>query len=179
VEQPFADGRLQVGAAWFNNDFDNLIAWDSPSFRMANIAEARTAGLEAFFQWLPTASVSVSGSYTWLPTAEDTMTGNRLLRRPESSGSVAATYRFPRWVLLETSARFAGSSADKAFAPDYSTVDVENDGYTKWDAGLTVTPWPWLSLVARVENILDEDYEEAYGFPALGRTFWGGSTVQF
>jgi vitamin B12 transporter len=179
VEQPLFAGRLQVGAAWFNNDFDNLIAWDSPSFRMDNIAEARTAGLEAFLQWLPSPSLTVSGSYTWLPTAEDQATGDRLLRRPEHSGSVAAAYRFPRWAQLETSLRLAGSSADKAFAPDYSTQDVTNDGYAKWDAGITLTPWAHLSLVARVENILDEDYEEAYGFPALGRVFWGGATVQF
>ena len=55
LEQPLAGGRLQVGATWFRNDFDNLIQWSSAAQRMENIAEARTDGLEAFLQWLPTA----------------------------------------------------------------------------------------------------------------------------
>jgi vitamin B12 transporter len=179
VEQPLLDGRMQVGAAWFNNEFDNLIAWSSSSFRMENIAEARTAGLEIFLKWMPSANLTVDGSYTWLATAENLVTGAPLIRRPEHSGSLAVHYRFPRWVVLDTGARFAGSSADNFFAPDYSTKEVTNDGHIKWDAGVTVTPWQHLSLIARVENLLDSSYEEAYGFPALGRTFWGGVSVKF
>lgn len=179
VEQPLFAGRLQVGAAWFRNEFDNLIEFSSASFRPENIAEARTAGLETFLQWVATANLTVKGTYTWLATAENLVTGSRLIRRPEHIGTIAAHYRFPRWVQLETSARFTGSSADKFFAADYSTKDATNDGYVKWDAGVTVTPWQHLSLVARVENLLDSDYEEAYGFPALGRTFWGGVSVKF
>ena len=170
---------MQVGAAWFNNDFENLITWSSLSFSMENVAEARTAGLEVFLKWLPSANLTVDGSYTWLPTAENLTTGARLIRRPEHFGTVAAHYRFPRWVVFDTSAQISGSAADSAFAADYSTKDVTNDGYVKWDAGVTVTPWKHLSLVARVENLLDSEYEEAYGFPALGRTFWGGASVNF
>jgi len=178
VEQPLLGGRLQVAATWFRNDFDNLIAYSTASFRPENIAEARTAGLEASVQWVPTAALTVSASYLWLETAEDLATGDRLLRRPEHSGSVVANYRFPRWVQLDTSVRFAGSSPDKNFTT-FPAEDVTNDGYAKWDVGVTVTPWPRVSLVARVENLLDESYEEAYGFPALGRTIWGGATVRF
>jgi vitamin B12 transporter len=179
VEQPLLGGRMQVGAAWFNNDFENLITWSSLSFSMENVAEARTAGLEVFLKWLPSANLTVDGSYTWLPTAENLTTGARLIRRPEHFGSVAVRYRFPNWAIFDTSAKISGSSADSAFAADYSTKDVTNAGYVKWDAGVTVTPWKHLSLVARVENLLDSSYEEAYGFPALGRTFWGGASLNF
>jgi vitamin B12 transporter len=183
VEQPLLGGRLQVGATWFRIDFDNLIQWTPSAVgpwggRMENVAEARTDGIEAFVQWLPTESLSVSGSYTWLRTAEDESTGDRLLRRPEHSGSLAARYRFPRWVEIDTALRFTGSSDDKNFSA-FPAEDVENDGFVKWDAGLTVTPVPRVSVFARVENLLDESYEEAYGFPALGRVFWGGATVRF
>jgi vitamin B12 transporter len=178
VEQPLLGGRLQVGATWFHNDFDNLIAYSPTSFRPENIAEARTAGLEAFVQWAPTAALTLTGAYTWLDVAEDRATGDRLLRRPESTGSVGAHYRFPRWVQLDTSAKFASSSADKNFT-SFPATDVTNDGYVKWDAGVTVTPLERVSLIARVENLLDDDYAEAYGFPALGRTFWGGVSVSF
>ncbi|HEY6000106.1 MAG TPA: TonB-dependent receptor [bacterium] len=178
VEQPLAGGRLQVGANWFQNDFDNLIAYSTTAFRPENIAEARTAGVEASLLWTPTASLSVNGAYTWLPTAEDRTTGERLLRRAKHSGSVGAVYRFPRWVRLDTLLTFSGSAPDKNFST-FPAQDVENDGYLKWDLGVTVTPATWLDLGARVENLLDEEYEQAFGFPALGRTFWGGATVRF
>ncbi|HWR98462.1 MAG TPA: TonB-dependent receptor [Candidatus Methanoperedens sp.] len=178
VEQPLLGGRLQVGAAWFRNDFDNLIAYSTTSFRPENIADARTAGLEAFVQWLPAAGLSVSCSYTWLPTAEDRGSGARLLRRAEHSGAIAAHHRFPRWVQLDTALRFSGESNDKNFT-SLPAQDVRNGGFLKWDVGVTVTPRSWLSLAARVENLLDDSCAEAYGFPALGRVFWGGATVRF
>jgi len=178
VEQPLLGGRLQVGAAWFRNDFDNLIAYSTTTSRPENIADARTDGLEAFAQLLPTDALTISVAYTWLRTAKDLGTGERLLRRPEHVATVAAHYRFPRWVALDTSARIVGTAADKDFGA-FPAADVENDAYVKWDAGVTVTPWGHLSLVARVENLLDDAYEEAYGFPALGRTFWGGAELRF
>jgi vitamin B12 transporter len=178
VEQPLFGGRMQVGATWFRNDFDNLIAYSTTSFRPENIAKARTAGIESFVQWVPVDALTLSAAYTWLATAEDRTSGERLLRRPEHTGSVGAHYRFPRWVELDTFARFAGSSADKNFT-SFPAANVENDGYVKWDAGVTVAPWSHLGLFARVENLLDESYEEAFGFPALGRTYWGGATVKF
>ena len=79
---------------------------------------------------------------------------------------------------LDTVLRFSGPADDKDFTT-FPAEDVENDGFVKWDLGLTVTPDPRVSLVARVENLLDEEYEEAYGYPALGRVFWGGATVRF
>ena len=83
---------------------------------------------------------------------------------------------------------FTGALASMSRAQAWQTIaqrgaipaeNVTNDGYIKWDAGVTVTPWQHLSLIARIENLLDSSYEEAYGFPALGRTFWGGVSVGF
>jgi outer membrane cobalamin receptor len=38
---------------------------------------------------------------------------------------------------------------------------------------------PWLEPYARVENLADEDYEEAAAFPAPGRTLVGGVALTF
>jgi len=35
------------------------------------------------------------------------------------------------------------------------------------------------SIYGRVENLLDEKYQEAYGFPALGRFFAAGVIARF
>jgi len=144
---------------------------------MENVAEARTDGIEAFLQWLPTASLSVSGSYTWLRTAENRTTGGAscAVRStpaafPPPTGSALGPARYER------APRLLFGGHELLVLPGRERGERR---LREVDAGVTVTPWPHLSLVARVENLLDDDYEEAYGFPALGRTFWGGAAVQF
>jgi len=46
--------------------------------------------------------------------------------------------------------------------------------YAQWDAFLRVHPIRNLSFWLNVENLLDADYQNAYGFPEPGRTFWIG-----
>jgi outer membrane receptor protein involved in Fe transport len=46
--------------------------------------------------------------------------------------------------------------------------------YAVWDAFLRVRPVKNLSLWLNAENLLDADYQNAYGFPEPGRTFWFG-----
>ena len=36
-----------------------------------------------------------------------------------------------------------------------------------------------VSVFARINNLTDEDYEEVFGFPALGRGAYGGFRVNF
>ena len=121
----------------------------------------------------------MNGTYTWLAIAEDRATGDRLLRRAGALRQPrGALPRSRRWCSSTPSPGSPAPSADKNFTT-VPAEDVTNDGYVKWDAGVTVTPWQHLSLVARVENLLDSEYEEVYGFPALGRTFWGGVSVKF
>jgi outer membrane cobalamin receptor len=61
---------------------------------------------------------------------------------------------------------------------------VELPSYTTLDLSTVVTVLgarrgrPGLDLTARVENVFDETYEQAVGFPARGRgLFIGASTV--
>jgi vitamin B12 transporter len=36
-----------------------------------------------------------------------------------------------------------------------------------------------IDLYVGVDNVFDEDYEQSYGFPQPGRTFYGGATWKF
>ena len=36
-----------------------------------------------------------------------------------------------------------------------------------------------LKITGRIENLFDEKYTEVLGFPALGRTFYGGVALRF
>ena len=53
-------------------------------------------------------------------------------------------------------------------------VDITNDGYVRVDLAGSWQALSWLRPFVRIENVADEGYSEAAGFPAPGRTFVGG-----
>ncbi len=52
-------------------------------------------------------------------------------------------------------------------------------GYTKLDLGLRWQVTRNFELYGRVENLTGENYEEVFGFPALGRFFAAGAIAKF
>ena len=93
-----------------------------------------------------------------LADPENRSTGEQLFRRPEESFTLALQRRFERFD-LGINLLAAGERTDVGF-PDSVTLD----SYVLVDltAGWSITDR--LSLRARVENLLDEDYELADGF---------------
>ena len=55
---------------------------------------------------------------------------------------------------------------------DSSGLDM--DDYTRLDLSVRYAALPWLQPFARIDNALDEDYEEVPGFTTLGRTYFIG-----
>ncbi|HEY7054990.1 MAG TPA: TonB-dependent receptor, partial [Vicinamibacterales bacterium] len=53
----------------------------------------------------------------------------------------------------------------------------EAAGYAVWNAGGSWSIKRRVELFARVENLFDRSYEEAFGFPALGRGAMAGVRV--
>ena len=173
LEQPLAKEKLHVGATFFHNDFDNLIA--ASGLSLANVDRARTLGVETFATWTPLTNVTLRAAYTWLDT-EDLKTGLALQRRPKHRGSVSLNWRVCPQLSANVNALFVGERADTDFAT-FSRVTVP--GYTKLDVGLRWQATKNVELYGRVENLLAEKYEEAFGFPALGRFFAAGIVARF
>jgi vitamin B12 transporter len=158
---------LQLTA--FDNDLENLISSAPPLFLPFNVGRASTRGLEAGAA-LNRKAVSARVWATYLDT-EDLVTGEPLLRRPEWSGSLVVTWRPASDWTLDTVGRWVGSRTDFGGVglASYTTLDVA----AAWQASRHLEPY------ARVENLFDEAYEEAAGFPAPGRTWVGGLALTF
>ena len=84
----------------------------------------------------------------------------------------------PVCLMLLASATFVGERRDLKFTT-FPAQRVTNAGYVKVDVGLSCDVCRYFAVFGRVENLLDDRYEEVFGFPALGRTFWGGGTVRY
>lgn len=190
VQQTFAGGAAIVDATVFFNEYDDMIVAVGRSFRDAsryrtdNISNARSRGLELSAGARPSAALDIRASYTLLATeilAVDRgsdapapyRVGERLIRRPRHRGSVTGVYSVPRWTAFaEATIRSAVRDVEPTFGASGGVFDAP--GYASVDVGGSVRLTRGLELFARVENVADHAYEEAFGFPAPGRLAMAG-----
>jgi vitamin B12 transporter len=153
---------LRLGA--FQNDIDDLIEYVSlpvpPFFGTQNVAEARTRGIEAGYdysgeQW------SLHAEAAW-QDPENRQTGDQLLRRAKQNYTVSAVRQLGRFD-LGVDLLAAGERKDFGFP---ETVTLDSYVLVNLTAGWRVTD-AW-SLRARVENLFDEDYELIDGYNTAG-----------
>ena len=166
-----ATWRYQVTV--FDTQQENLIDFDPVSFTNVNIGRAEVQGVEAVLS-VVSDFFTLRANATFLDT-EDRDTGLALLRRPDESASAVLTLRPGRWVLTGV-ARYVGAR------PDLDAVTfarTENDSYLRLDAVVSFEYSFWLTPFLRLDNVADESYEEALGFPAPGRTVSGGISLLF
>lgn len=193
VEFAALDGRLTLGATWFDQRFRNLIQYtfntpspDDPNY--FNVGAARARGLEASAA-AALGALSVAASYTHTATrvtddgfGEDLafQEGRRMLRRPEHQASVNASVQVAPELTALIDARHVGERDDLDFSDpeQWSGVRTSLDAYTVLDAGIV-----WgivrgsgasLDLSAGVRNLFDREYQEIRGFPTPGRVIYLG-----
>ncbi len=171
----FASNRGSLSATWFDTDFTNLIA-SSPDFSsVINIQHARTRGAELSALASLPGAIDLRASFTYLE-AQNLTSHTRLLRRPRQSGSLDAWHDFGHGVSAGGGVVFAANRRD-VNARTFAQIDAEDYTVTRLHAAWQVTPR--LALKARVENLLNEKYEEVNGYPALGFGAFGGAEWKF
>jgi vitamin B12 transporter len=167
----FTSGAWRFEMAAFTSEFRNLIDSDPLNFTAINVGEAETEGLELAVSGRR-GIVSGSAQLTLL-TTEDLATGESLLRRPETSGSVVVTVR-PEPFSATLVTRYVGERDD---LDPLTFLRAVNDSYFVADLAVSWRVSPSLLPYARLKNIADEEYQEVLGFPAPGRTFIVGLEV--
>ncbi|MFY9555942.1 MAG: TonB-dependent receptor [Blastocatellia bacterium] len=107
--------------------------------------------------------------------------GLPLLRRPRHSGAFEAS-----WIEQRFDVTVDGSIVGRRrdFIPfpfakfDESGKPIFNDGYAKVNAAGSYRVTSFLSLFTRVENLLNQNYEEVLGFPAYRLNFSAGLRIR-
>jgi vitamin B12 transporter len=193
LDQPLLGGRALLSATYFANTFTDLIAFVSgpgPNFR--NIQEAESSGIEAGVQVFLPWQLRLDGSYTFLETKvlDDGGLGGTffppgqpLLRRPKHQGSVGLTYLGER-ATISFIANVVGAAIDRDFS-QAGSPRVTLPGHTKLDlaGSYMVVQHAWaiknIRLQMKIDNLLNESYEEALGFSAAGISVRGGVAASF
>jgi outer membrane cobalamin receptor len=103
--------------------------------------------------------------------------GRPLFRRPRHSGSLRLFWDWRRLNVTSTTV-YVGRRVDSDFAALEPPL-LESKSYVKWDLGWTYRSSYRVSYFGVVENLLNRDYMEALGYPALKLTFRAGARVDF
>ena len=174
-EQPFGGGQVKVGATYFYNRFENFIDYDySTNMYFNNQTEARGVETFAGFKLDPTLETRLNYTYT---DAHNPLTGGQLIRRPQQKGGGDI---FTHWgsVDLSASVDYVGDSLDYLFpAPTYQPVPITLSSY--WLVGLAAS-WQadeHFKFFGRVSNLLDQSYEQVYGYGTPGISFYAGTKI--
>jgi len=189
VEQRAFASRLRASATYFHHDYHDQIAYtvvDLDTFEgsYVNLAHTRAQGLELALEARPLPELSLLGQYTYTdgeildsPSDFDPVyaAGRALLRRPENQASISAQLTQPRWSAGLTLV-YVGERADSDFVGLGLASDpsYRNPSYTRLDARLRVRIVAALEAFVVADNLFDAEYQEALGYPALGRSVRGG-----
>ncbi len=162
--------RVRTEASFFRNSFNDLIEYDesvNPG-TWQNVNKSWARGAEVSGTVRLTRYLSVRGAYTRLytrVTASDLGDlGQQLLRRSLNSGSVTVELTPRDWTLI-VGARLVGERQDNDFvfgvnrSPGYRYVYADGS----WQATRHLQPY------ARIQNALNELYQEVLGYSSLSR----------
>ncbi len=200
-EQKLANDRVKISADYFSSRFYDIISFTSCSpfspctipqpagcpafwgnFFNTDLARARgtNVAVEArLVRWL-----MLAGNYSYddtrvlvSPNAFDPaeIPGNHLLRRPANSGSLSLFSTF-RQFNFTIAGYFSGARTDS----DFLFLGLRrNPGYARFDVATSYNVGRGISLYARATNLFDKQYQDAIGFPALGRDVRVGLNYRF
>jgi len=189
VEQRFWFERGKLEVNLFDNRFRNLIGFEITDFTtfggsFFNVGRTKARGTEVVLELAPRRGLRGRGSYTLLdsqvtesgtvfdPVFEE---GNPLLRRPKHSGALELFWDWRRLNVASTTL-FVGRRIDS----DFSLLGLtSNKSYVRWDLAWTYRSSYRITYFGVMENLLNQDYMEVLGFPALKLTFRAGARVEF
>jgi iron complex outermembrane receptor protein/vitamin B12 transporter len=164
-------------------------------FAYVNAASFRARGVETVLEMAIGRRLRVMGSYTFLDAevtdafgastsfnplfpgipigAFQALVGERPFRRPTNSGSFMVVYSRDK-AQVALSGYLAGKRDDSTFLSDQdfgNTMLLPNqdlaDSYQKIDLSASYQVHRRLRGYVSIENLLDQDYQPAFGFPAL------------
>ena len=190
IEQAFAGGQARAEAVAFLNNYDDLIVAvgsfrESSRYTTDNISNARARGIElalsgarrlAAFRGV---DLRARLAYTGLDSEvlavdnDDSApppfsVGEPLLRRPRHQVSAELTGGAgPLTLFVSGGARSRVLDVEPSFGT-FGGLHYAA-GFNAWNAGGSYRLPRVGELFGRVENLFDRTYEEALGFPALGR----------
>ena len=180
IEQFFWTAGFSFGANYFYNNFTDMFGIDA-NFKTININEAETNGVEVFAKANLTDGLIIKANYTYLNArdkSENTPDYNqKLIRRPENKAGLYVSYTWNNQANINIDIMYVGKRDELDFAT-YPATRIVMPNYFLINIAAYYDLFSFLRLQGRIENLLDKQYEEIYGYGTAGLSFYGGIYVR-
>jgi vitamin B12 transporter len=171
IDQRFFQGSLNLAATFFNSELENEIdgnSLDPITFGYTAINKqglSKREGIELYLSGQLTDMLSLYASYTFTDSVELDANGQYQdeVRRPRNISSLNLSWQARKNLHVNTNIQFNGSQEDIVF-PNNQTLD----GFTLVNISANFSANEKLDIYLRLDNLLDENYEEVYSYQALG-----------
>lgn len=171
IETKFFNGRAVVDVTYFHADLTNEIAikcLPAPPFTCTPFnrsGPSTRSGIEVAARYALTPQLTLGGAYTFLRAREDT--GLEEVRRPPHSGRVDVNYAFEQGRgNVNVAAIYNGDMQDVVTDAGFNPARTTLDSYWLLRVAASYKLQPGVEVFGRVENLLDQRYQEVFGYNA-------------
>jgi len=189
LDRNFLDGALVLQVTLFQQDLRNEIngfVFDPNTFLFTaeNMdGTSERSGVELGAQWNVNERFGLSAAYTYTDSTEQNFSDEdvRELRRPRHAGSLSANFRSNNERIQATLIADYGGTRDDIFFPPFPAPPeiVNLESYWLLDLTVQYQLTPAFGIFAKGTNLLDQDYEQVYGYQTLGRAGYLGIRANF
>jgi vitamin B12 transporter len=168
----YGDSGLFLEAVYFDQTIDQQIYFDLVDYSgyLQGGDDSRSSGVELAATWPATDSLSLTGNYTYNDTEDSE--GETRARRPEHMANLGMN-----WQGMEGRLSFGLNARIVREVED--TDGKPLDDYEVLDLNASFKLLEGLELFGRVENALDEDYEEVRNYNTGGAAAYAGVRYTF
>ncbi len=164
------DGHIVLSV--FDSRYDNLVDFDFETFTNVNRGRIDVRGIEV------RAELGITPTMTLLADAmlsDISSPSGPLRRRPERTGGVGLNWAISERWNLNATARYVGARLTTSIP----TGDVDASGFALLGVTARYERLPTQSFWISLDNALDEDYQDAPGFPSPGARVRFGAGLSF
>ena len=166
VTQYLLDKTLRLDANVYETQYRNLIDYNYGTQAYYNVGRVRTRGVELKAHWQATDTLAFRGGAAFNRT-KDLDTDKPLPRRPETVLSAGVDWKIRSDVTVSADYRHVGRRADLAFL-DSSSSNVELSAYDLVSLSAAWQVRDDLEWYVRLDNLLNERYEDVWGYETPG-----------
>ena len=189
VDRDFLDGALAFQVTLFQQDLRDEIngfVFDFDTFLATaenKDGTSERSGVELASQWQVNEHFELGASYTYTDATEQDAAGEdvRELRRPRHAGSLSANFQSSNERIRANLTADYGGDRDDIFFPPFPALPeiVTLQSYWLLDMTVQYQLTSTFGVYMKGTNLLDENYEQVYGYQTLGRAGYIGIRANF
>ena len=169
IEKALRSDDVRFSATYFRRTTSNLIDFSFAAGIYENVTRSRAKGIELGLELALRRDLFLSANYTYL-TARDRSSGLQRARVPKSSAFARLDWRASRKMNTSLSFTYNGKESDA-----FGTVGQ----WVRLDLKASYSLSEKIELFGRIDNLLDENYQDVFGFGTPGISAFGGLRVRY